>query len=816
MSALRLALRSMWRSPVFALSALFSMVLGISVTGAVFVVLYGVLLAPSPYRDPDQLISIELKGADQRSIGQPPALYLTLGAQTSRLQEIGYYRTGSANVGLEGVGEVSERVTATWVSASTLPMLGVSPLFGRTFIAAEERRDGPQAVILSEAEWRRRFAAAPDVIGQVLTVNSVPRIIIGVMPAEFAFPDVETRLWLPARFNTTSVIGDFIYTGVARLTSGTSAQQAEAELASVLPRMAEAFPTMASGEATAAWLDEEKPRPVVQPLHESLTRDLAPMLWVLAAAAMLVLLVALANLANLMLVRADARSSELAVRAALGAGRLRIVAHFLPESLLLGGVAALIAWPIVSLAVHGLAALGPPELPRLHALQIGMPTLVCMAAVVILCVVVCTTVPLFRTRANGESNPLREAARGVSTGVARQRLREGIAALQIALALAVTTGSVVLMRTAIHLQAVDPGFDGEDVMLVQTLLPYARYDNARTVVFHERLIERVWQLGNVQAAGIARLVPLRKGESLIHPFRIKSAPSTSTRSLPLNTVDSGFFQALRVPLLAGHLFDARDPQRGRSIVLSRRAAEQLAGNQSFTSLIGQSLTMAPDGPADSIIGIVGDVRYQDLAMASEAMVYRPHVVPADPAVEAETSHAMTLVVRAKSPSSALLRDIRAIVSDLDPEIATDKVVSMQEVIRASKVQRMLALRMTAATAAVALLLGMIGLYGVMAYWVALRTREFGIRLALGADAMQIARIVALRGIGLTLLGVVAGWFVYASGVPLLRAFLFGVSETDPATLAVAALLVMLASALAIGIPTHRAMRVDPVEALRGD
>lgn len=814
MTMLRHALRSLRRTPAFAISALVTLLLGVAAVGAMFAVLYGVLLAPLPYRDPERLASIGLQSADQRAIGQPPALHITYRQHAKLLQDVGFYRSGSANIGIEGAGDVPERATATWVSASTLPLLGVRPLLGRSFVAEEESRDGPQAVMLSEAEWRSRFDAAPDVIGQILTVNSVPRIVVGVMPAKFSFPTADTRLWLPARFNSESVIGDFIYSGLGRLADGASAQQAQAELAAVLPYMAAAFPRLASGGSTTTWVDDVKPTPIVHSLHDELTRGFAPTLWVLAAAAALVLLVAWANMANLMLVRADARCGELALREALGAGRLRIAIHFFGEALLLGVAAGVLAVPLVFAAVRALVVFGPADVPRLSELEVGLPTFAFMALVVVLGVIVCTAVPAIRMRAARASIQVRDSARGESPGKARQRVREGVAAMQIALALAVTAGSALLLRTAYSLNAVHPGFDAEDVTLVQTLLPFARYDDAMAVAFYARMSERAAQLPSVQAASVAKALPLRGDQSDAQTFQFDGGARTVT--MPVNTVDSGFFEAMQVPLLAGRVFDASDPHRGASILLSRRAASQMFGDAQAAAAIGRTVSIAPAGPVYTIVGVVGDVRYQDLAVAPVAMAYRPHVVPADPKVEPSSRHGMTLVVRSNRPSSVVVPAIREIVRDLDPTIPAFNIASMADVVRASKAQRSLALALTATAAVCALLLGMIGLYGVMAYWVALRTREFGIRVALGADTASIARIVASRGLALSAVGIVAGLLVYALGAPLLRAFLFGVTETDPATLAAAALLVMGTSAIATWLPARRAARVDPVEALRAD
>ena len=811
---MRQAFRSLRRTPAFTVSALVTLTLGVAAAGAMFAVLHGVLLAPLPYREPDRLVAIALQTPDQRPIGQPPALHQVYAQHAQRLDGVGFHRSGNANIGGDGRDEAPERVLATWVSASTLPLLGVTPLLGRTFVAEEERRDGPQAVILSEAEWRQRFQAAPDVIGRSLVVNSVPRQIVGVLPRRFAFPTAETRLWLPARFDPDAGVGDFIHAGVGRLAPGATTAEAQAELAAVLPRMAEAFPRLASGGSTAEWWAETRPRPVVNALQDELTRGFAPMLWVLAAAAGLVLLVAWANMANLMLVRADARSGELALREALGAGRWRIAVHFLGESLLLGAAAGAIAVPVVAVAVRALVAFGPADLPRLSELGVGLPSIGFMAGVAALGVVVCTVVPALRIRGTRRPIALRDSARGESAGIARQRVREGVAALQIALALAVTAGSALLLRTAWSLNAVHPGFESGGVILVGTQLPFARYDDADAVAFYTRLAERAAQLPSVTAAGVAMAVPLRDARGFEETFRPEGgAPALS---LPVNVVDDGYFDAMRIPLLAGRVFADAGVQRERELVLSQGAAARLFGDARGTRALGRSLSLAPSGPEYTVVGIVGDVRVQDLAVAPSAMVYRPQVVPRVPALEPAARRAMALVLRSDAPPGIVVPAIRRIVHELDPGLPLFDIASMDEVVRASKAQRTLAFALTTTAAAIALLLGMIGLYGVMAYWVALRTREFGIRLALGADTARIFRIVAGRGLVLTAVGIVAGLLVYALGAPLLRAFLYGVTETDPGTLAAAALLVAAASAFATALPARRAARVDPAVALRSE
>jgi len=814
------ALRSLRRTPAYTMAALLTLVLGLASVGSMFAIVYGVLLAPLRYGEPDRLVSVSLQSAELGKIRQPPAVYFTYKKFAKSVENVGFYRTGSSNLWIEGDGAAAESVIATWVTASMMPLLQVPPLLGRSFSADEELRGGPQAVILSEAEWRSRFAAAPDVIGKTLMVNSVPRVIVGVMPARFAFPlygntdTTGTRVWLPVKHTDRATVEDFSYAAVARLAPGATAEQAQRELAALLPRMAESFPSVESGRSTVSWLAEVKPTPVVLPLREQITGGIARTLWMLAAAAGLVLLVAWANVSNLMLIRADGRQQELAVRQALGASRMRIAGHLLGESLLLGVSAGALALLIAHGAVRALVAFGPTSVPRLAELGVGLPTVVFIALLTLVGVIVCAALPALWVRRASLSNKLSDGARGASTGIARQRLRASITALQIALALVVSVGSALLLRTAHSLSQVHPGFDAHELTILRTLLPSARYDETAAVAFYARLIERVSQLPSVRAAGLTMRVPLGGGMQLSQSYRIET--DGRTLALPVNMVDAGYFATMKIPLLAGRGFRALEQQDSADILISQRAAETLFGDASGAAAIGKQLSIASTGPSYTVIGVVGDVRDEDLSTPPVAMVYRPQAVSTNPKVEPVARGGLALVVSSSGPPGALLPAIRQIVRELDATVPVFNVETMDEVVRASTARLSLVLTLMSAAAAITLLLGSIGLYGVMAYTVALRTREFGVRVALGADPRRIARLVAARGLLLTAIGVALGFALYALVAPFLRAFLYGVTTSDPSTLVATTLALVGAASLASWLPARRAARVDPALALRAE
>jgi len=814
-TSFRHALRSLGRTPIFTGAVILTLALGIASVASMFAIVYGVLLAPLPYGQPDRLISVGLQTPELRRIQQPPAIYFTYKRFARRLNDIGFYRTGNANIWTDGDGDAPERVTATWVTASTIRMLQVTPILGRSFADDEDRPNSPTVVVLSESVWRTRFNAARDVIGKTLYVNSVPRVVVGVMPERFSFPAADTRLWMPARIDPNSTVaGDFTYSGVARLAPDATLDQAQRELAQVLPSVAESFPRLESGTAAAEWLADARPAPVVAPLRDEVTSGIARTLWMLAAAAGLVLLVAWANVANLMLIRADGRQLELAVREALGASRLRLVTYFLGESIVLsataGALALLAAWG----AVRTLVAFGPAEVPRLSELQLGLTAVAFVVIVTIVGAIICAAVPAIRVRRASLSINLRDGGRGETAGRTRQRLRAAIAALQIAVALVVSAGSALLLRTFHRLYQEPPGFDATDVMTIWTQLPFARFGDSSAVRFYARLTESAGRLPGVRSVGLTAKLPLGSGETHQLSFRMEGGG----RELDLSTqsVDDGYFATMRIPLLAGRVFQRVGVQRDGDVIISQRAAATIWNDPRGTAALGRQLTLKPSGPTYTVIGVVGDVRDHDLATAPAAMLYVPHAVPINPRVEPGARRTMALVLRTASPPASVVPAVRRLVRDLDPTVPIFNVETMSDVIRASTARLQLTLTLMAAAAAITLVLGTIGLYGVMAYMVALRTREFGVRVALGADPRQIARAVAVRGLRLIAVGVGAGLVLYAMAAPFLRAFLYGVTASDPVTLVGVTLALVGTASLASWFPARRAARVDPAEALRAE
>jgi predicted permease len=773
-----------------------------------------VLLAPLPYGHPDRLFSIGLQTPELRRIQQSPAIYFTYKRFARRVTAIGFYRTGNANIWTKDGGDAPERVTATWVTASVIPLLEVRPILGRSFRSDEARVNAHNVVVLSESVWRSRFDGARDVIGKTLIVNSVPREVIGVMPDRFSFPAADTRLWLPVRLDpSATVVGDFSYSGVARLAPNATAEDARRELVQVLPRVAESFPRLESGTATQAWLDEAKPVATVVPLRDEVTSGIARTLLMLAAGAGLVLLVAWANVANLLLIRADGRQLELAVREALGASRLRIVTHFLGESLVLGAAAGVLALLAAWGAVRALVAFQPADVPRLAELNVGLTTVMFVVLVSMIGAIICAGVPAIRIRRGSLSINLRDGARGDTAGKARQRLRTAIAALQIAVALVVSAGSALLLRTFHRLYQERPGFDATNVVTLWTQLPFARYGDSSSVNFYARLTDAVRAVPAVRAAGLTTRLPLGAGEMRDQSFAIVGEGREAL--LPVTVVDDGYFTAMKIPMVAGRVFQRIGVQRNGDIVISKRAAATLWNDPTGNAALGRQLSLRPSGPTYTVVGVVGDVRDRDLGIAPAATIYMPQVAPIA-ATEPGARRTMALVVRTAGPPATAIAAVRQIVRDLDPTVPIFNVETMEDVVRASTARLSLTLALMTAAAVITLVLGTIGLYGVMAYMVALRTREFGVRVALGAAPRQVAQAVAMRGLVVVASGVAGGFVLYAIAAPFLRAFLYGVSPSDPLTLAGVTLALVATASLASWLPARRAARIDPSAALRAE
>jgi predicted permease len=437
-----------------------------------------------------------------------------------------------------------------------------------------------------------------------------------------------------------------------------------------------------------------------------------------------------------------------------------------------------------------------------------------VAAVAILTATICSAVPVVRVRRGAPSISLRDGGRGDTAGKARHRVRTTIAALQIAVAFVVVGASALLLRTFERLRNERAGFDVTNVTTLWTQLPFARYGNdSSAVVFYGRLTAAVRQLPMVRSAGLTTQLPLGEGETRQQTFKLQE--DGRAFSLPVDVIDDGYLETMRIPVVAGRAFEPSGVQRDGEMIISQRAAATLFNDQSGRSALGRRMALAPAGPLYTVIGVAGDVRDHDLASPPSATLYVPQAVPID-STEPRARRALALVVKTSGSAPPAIAAVRKIVRDLDPTVPIFNVAPMSDVVRASTARLSLVLTLISAAAVISLVLGTIGLYGVVAYIVALRTREFGVRIALGADPRLLARSVAMRGLVLIAFGVGAGIVLFIVAAPFLRAFVYGVPTSDPLTLGSAALALVATASIATWLPARRAARVDPAEALRAE
>jgi predicted permease len=819
----RPAWRSLRRAPTFTITASATLVIGIGAAVAIFALIDGVLLRPLPYGDPDRLVGAwhDLKAVNIRKGNQTQATYFTYKKLARSIEGIGVYQESAVNVSDPQGGGPPQRIASAWISASLVPVLRVPPLRGRTFTESEDLPKGPLVVMIGEGLWRSRFGSDLEIIGRKIEVNGHSREIVGVMPARFRFPNAGTQLWLPIQLDANEPFpGGFSYDAVARLKPGFSAATAQRDFAAVLPRVVELSPNMAPGVPTQLLLDQARPLPFLVPLKEDVTGGIAKTLWIVAAAAGLVLLVACANVTNLILVRADARQRELAVREALGAGRARVLAHFLAESAVITAVAAAAGLGLAALAIRLLVRAGPTDIPRLAELRVDLTTVGFTIVVATLVALVCSVIPALRLGRVRLSSALREgSARGGTASRVQQHVRSTLVVAQIALALVALAGSGLLVRTFQRLNAVRPGFNPQGLATFWLSLPQARYTNDTAVVrFYTQLLDRVRELPGVQSAGLSSRLPLMNRGINQNPFYPEDDPSYARKIPPLQmytTTDGGYFRTMGIPLIAGRTFDRLDVQRPGEAVISQATAVQFWKDSTGRRAIGKRFRDMPNGSWYTIVGVVGNARDTALAAPPSQTVYFPEV-PDSIQFNSKTQNTMALLVRTGGEPAAITGTVQRLVRELDPGLPVFDVRPMTAVFRASMAQLSFTILVLGAAAIVTLVLGAIGLYGVMAYVVNLRTRELGVRIALGASPASVIAMLTRQGVVLTAFGIGGGLLLFAIAARFLRTLLFGVAPTDVVTLSATSLLLVGVAALASWIPARRTSRLDPADVLRAE
>lgn len=815
----RHGVRSLRRSPAFTIAAVLTLVIGIGASVAIFAVVDGVLLRPLPYGNPERLVAA---WHDMPSIGlihqpQSPPTYFTYLRLARTIEGIGVYREGEVNVADPRGGVEPQRVISASISATLIPVLQLPPILGHAFTDAEDRPGAPPVMLIGEAMWRVRFGADPGIIGRRLDVNGVSREITGVLPARFQMPTAATQLWMPLQLDAVNPPATaFAYNAIVRLKPGVTVADAQRDFAAVLPRAPDVVPLFVPGMSTRQIMDQARPTPVLVPLRADITSGIAGTLWAVAGAAALLLLVACANVANLTLVRADARQRELAVRDALGAGRGRIALHFVTESAIVAAVASLIGLLLAAAAVRAFVSGGPAGVPRLAEVRIDATTMLFTLVVAVFVAMACSLMPAIRAARGALA--IREGGRSGTAGRGQHRLRGGLVAAQIALALVALSGAGLLVRTFQRLNAIHPGWNPDHVSTFWLSLPRATYQTDASVVqFYSRLVQHVAALPGVQTVGLTSRLPLEAHGVNPNPLYPEDDPSYATKLPPLQlfgAVNGDYFRAMGIPLLTGRTFDQIEAQREGDAIISRRTAEVFWKDPTGVAALGRRFRPLPTARWYTVIGVVGDTRETTLAGEPSQAVYFP--LTAEPKTLATGQRTLALVVRTTGEPTSIAPAVQQAVRELDPTQPIFDVRPMTAVFSAATAQLSFIILLLGGAAAVTLMLGAVGLYGVLAYVVTLRRRELGIRMALGASPRAVAMAMTRYGVALTGVGIMCGLAIFALVARFLRLLLFGVAPSDPLTLGSSALILVAIAMLASWVPARRAARVDPADALRAE
>jgi putative ABC transport system permease protein len=794
---LRYGARSLRKNPGFTAIALITLALGIGANTAIFSVVNGVLLRPLPYPEPDRLAmvyGINLQSAQDRT----PLCALDFLDWKSQNQVFQSQAGFSTNRFSYTGGESPEQIEGAWVTADFFSTIGVQPVLGRGFLPDEDQASAPRTVVISDAFWRRQLGQNPDVIDKQIMLNARAFTIIGVMPAGFRFPEKDTELWAAERLAPTRR-GPYYMWGLGRLSQGASLDSAQREMDVIARRVQD---QTNSPNRDWTW--------TAVSLAERIVGKIRPALLVLLAAVVFVLLIACANIANLMLARGTAREKEIAVRIALGASRPRLLRQLLTESLLLATVGAIAGLPLAIWGVRILVALSPADFPRVHEIGIDARVLGITALVALVSGLIFGLAPAIQSSRLNLSESLKEGGRGTD-GSSRRRLRSALVVTEIAFSLMLLVGAGLLIKSFVRLQSVNPGFNPDRILTLHLSLPRARYDTDEKInSYNQQLIERLTAVRGVEAAGLGISLPPDHLE-VSDSFSIegKSWPEGTTEPfVPVVFISPEYFTALGAPILRGRPFNENDRKGSPLVVIiSQTLAERYFADE---NPIGRRFKTGgadrPRNPWMEIVGVVGDVKYSGLDSKPEPAYYVP--------LAQNMWGAAYLVVRGQTDPTSLIPAIRQQISELDKDIPIANLSTMNQLLAESVAVPRFRTFLLGVFAALALVLASVGTYGVISYSVTKRTHEIGIRMALGARGRDTMMLVIRQGVAVALIGVIAGLAGSLALTRLMRSLLFEVSPTDFSTFAGVAALLIVVAALACWIPARRASRVDPMTALR--
>lgn len=811
---LRVGVRGLRKRPGFTAAALLTLALGIGANAAVFSVLNGVLLAPLPYRDAANVIVIWSKWNNFDKTWVSDAEILAYGKEVSSFEDVGGWGVGQAN--LTGDGNPL-RIGVAFITPNLLPVLGAEPLMGRNFTAGEALATPSNVVILSHSLWQQRFGGRGDILGTGIDVNGIRREVVGVMPPGFQLPtdyvqDAEepTRLWLPLRL--TGDNDGHSYHAAGRLKPDASLVAANAELAAAHRRSHAGHGPASDAQRFTAF--------GVRATDEAFGSVRTP-IFLLVAAVGCLMLIACANVANLLLVRADSRSREMAVRAALGAERGRLIRQMLTESAALAFGAAVAGLALAWLSLELLRSVDLTAVPRASGIGLDVRVLLFAFALSSVTLVLFSLAPALRASRTDINDTIKEGALNTTAGGRRQRTRGLLVAAETALAVALLSGALLMMQSVWNLRSIDIGLDPDDTLTMSLAVPRAKYDAPEKIIgFYGQVLEQVRAIPGVQAAGAVRVLPLADeiGDSGLSVEGYTPPPGLGTPG-DWQIATDGAIAALGERIVRGREFLPSDFTGTQQVALVNEAlaAKYFAGRDALGGRFkhgGGNAAMNPN-PWITVVGIVADVRHNGITGVVKPKTYRPHSQYHES--RRSTPANMTLVVRTSGGDPrALAQPIRELVRRIDPDVPVAAVRTMEDVVASSIATPRLTGWLLGVFAALALLLAAIGIYSVLSYVVSQRRREIGIRLAMGATATQVVGLIWRGGLAATAAGAAAGMIVAAATTRAMASLLYGVQPMDAATFVAAPVLLMIVASVASFIPALRATRVDPVQALRAE
>jgi predicted permease len=803
------AARRLARSPAFTLASLLTLALAIAANVSIFAVVHRVLLNPLPYGDSDRLIelSFAMPSRNVPSINLTSRLYFQYLDRAHTLDGVALYQTDDLTLTDQGT---AERIRVSRTTPSLASVLRVTPASGRWFTEEEGIPGASPVAVISHGLWTRRYGQNLSVLGRVVTLDAVARTVVGIMPPSYAFPDPGVEVWIPFQSTRATASDAYSIPGIARLRDGATVADARTELNRLNADLAPGYPSGGYDQLVAN----------ATTLIEAMTGRVSHTLWTLLASVGLVMLVACANVANLFLVRSEARQRDLAVRRSLGAGGRAIAFYFLSEGALLSIAGGAIGFAIAWVAVDLLVGYGPTNLPRLEEVRLDSVTVAFTLALSLVAAVAFSSIPLFRLTPLALS--LHESGRSNTASRDRHRARQLLMAGQMALALVLLVSSGLLLRSFQNVRAVDPGFNAASALTFRLGLPRTEYpDRARIVATYRAIVDRLSSLPGVTAVSGSTCLPLSDGCTQGGPLYVDGrplAPGTNPPIIGFHAVVGGYFQAMGMGVLRGRGVDRRDVERNDPFVVVNEALANIVFPGQDP--IGQRVRLGSPSPSVddpgwlTIVGVVANTPTRALIETIHPpRLYMPMFDSRDTNIGPRLD-AMSFVVRTTVPPLSLTSSVRGAIGEVDAKLALAQVRTLQDILDRASAQLAFTMILVIVAAGVALTLGVIGVYGVMSYIVSLRTTEVGVRLALGAEPRGVAAMMVRQGGSVALAGIVVGLGASFAGSRLIESLLYGVSPRDPSVFAAATVTLLSVALLACWLPARRAARISPLEAMR--